>query len=52
VHYCIGNIRVAFDGDSAASRVLQDTLRPIGSNDASIPERRFQFVDRLPGIEG
>jgi hypothetical protein len=52
VQYCIGNIRVAFDGDSAASRVLQDTLRPIGSDDASIPELRFQFLDRLPGIEG
>jgi hypothetical protein len=52
LQYCIGNIRVAFDGDSAASRILQDTLRPIGSDDASNPELRFQFVDRLPGIEG
>ncbi len=52
MQYCIGNIRVAFDGDSAASRVLQDTLRPIGSDDASVPELRFRFVDRLPGIEG
>jgi hypothetical protein len=52
VQYCVGNIRVAFDGDSAASRVLQDTLRPIGSDDASVPELRFRFLDRLPGIEG
>lgn len=52
MQYCIGNIRVAFAGDSAASRVLQDTLRPIGLDDASSPELRFQFVDRLPGIEG
>ena len=25
MQYCIGNIRVAFDGDTAASRVLEDT---------------------------
>jgi hypothetical protein len=52
VQYCIGNIRVAFDGDSPAASVLQDTLQPIGSDDASLPELRFRFVDRLPGIEG
>jgi hypothetical protein len=51
VQYCVGNIRVAFDGDSAASRVLQDTLRPIGSDDASSPELRFRFLDRLPPFE-
>jgi hypothetical protein len=52
VQYCVGNIRVAFDGDSTASRVLQETLRPIGSDDASIPELRFRFVDCLPGMAG
>lgn len=52
MQYCVGNIRVAFDGDSAASRVLQDTLRPIGSDDASVPELRFQFLDRLPAVPG
>jgi hypothetical protein len=50
VQYCVGNIRVAFDGDSAASRVLEDTLPPIGSDDASVPELRFQFLDRLPAV--
>lgn len=51
MQYCVGNIRVAFDGDSAASRVLQETLQPIGSDDASIPELRFRFLDRLPRID-
>jgi hypothetical protein len=52
VQYCVGNIRVAFDGESAAFRVLEDTLRPIGSDDATAPELRFRFLDHLPGIEG
>lgn len=50
--YRVGNIEVAFRGDSPASRDLQQNLTPLGSDSSAQADLEFHFVDRLPRLNG